>query len=347
MGEVVGVDAARKEVLLADRKISYDYLVIATGAKYNYFGHPEWEQYAPGLKTILDATSIRAKILLAFEQAEMEADEAKRKALLTFAIVGAGPTGVEMAGSIAELAHKALERDFRHVNPSSTRIVLIEAGPRILAAFSTLLADEAQAKLIDLGVEVQTKATVERVDADGVVVNGQRLNSKTVIWAAGVVASPAGKWLAAEVDRVGRVNVNNDLSVRGHPEVFVLGDTASVTDENGKPLPGVAPVAMQQGRYAAEVIKERIRGQQYVRSFEYLDKGNLATVGRAFAIAERGKVHVAGILAWWMWVAVHIFYLIGFRNRVLVMLQWAWAYLTFQRGARLITREIGVPKTPL
>lgn len=343
-GEVTGVDTARRTVALAGGDtLAYDYLVVATGARYNYFGHPEWEQAAPGLKTIEDATTLRAKILSAFEAAEMEPDAEVRKALLTFVVVGAGPTGVEMAGSIADLAHKALAKDFRHIDPHATKVLLVEAGPRILAAFPDALAAKAQAKLERMGVEVRTQAKVEAVDAAGVVVNGERLHSPTVMWAAGIVASPAGRWLGAETDRAGRVKVNADLTVPNAPDVYVIGDTAAATDEAGKPLPGVAPVAMQEGSYVAERINHRVRGVQQApgERFHYLDKGNLATVGRAYAVLDIRGLHMAGFVAWVTWIFVHIFYLIGFRNRIFVMLQWFWAYVTFQRGARLIVTPRG------
>jgi NADH dehydrogenase len=336
MAEVTGVDTKGRRVLIGDQSLPYDYLVLATGARYNYFGHPEWEEAAPGLKSIPDATSIREKILLAFEAAEAETDPQKCQALMTFILVGAGPTGVEMAGAISELAHRALARDFHHVDPKSARILLIEAGPRILAAFPEKLAEDARQELVRMGVEVKTGTPVQKVDADGVVVGGQHIASHTVIWTAGVVASPAGKWLGAETDRTGRVKVSADLSVPGHPDIFVIGDTALAL-QDGKPLPGLAPVAMQQGRYVASVLRSRATGAAAPPPFHYHDKGTMATVGRAFAIVDAGRVKFSGFLAWIMWMTVHIFYLIGFRNRLMVMLQWAWAYFTFQRGARLIT----------
>jgi NADH dehydrogenase len=335
MAEVVGVDTKAQRVLLPDRSVPYDYLILATGARYNYFGHPEWESLAPGLKSITDATSIREKILLAFESAEMERDPEKQRALMTFILVGAGPTGVEMAGAIAELAHRALARDFRHIDPTSARILLLEAGPRILTAFPEDLAEKAKQALERMGVEVRTNAAVEKVDETGVVVGGKHIPSHTVLWTAGVIASPAGTWLGAETDRAGRVKVQADLSVPGHPNIFVIGDTALAL-QDGKPLPGVAPVAMQQGRYVADLITRRIQGRPE-QPFHYHDKGNVATVGRSFAIVDLGRVKLSGFLAWVLWMAIHIFYLIGFRNRLLVMLEWAWAYFTFQRGARLIT----------
>lgn len=336
MAEVTEVDAERQLVFMGERSIAYDYLILATGARDNYFGHDEWSKYALGLKSVVEATTIRRKILLAFEAAEIERDPEKGHDLLTFVLVGAGPTGVEMAGAIAELAHKALASDFRHVDPTSARVILVEAAPRILAAFPESLAKKAKLALNRLGVEVRTGATVQTVDEDGVVINGERLRSKTVIWSAGVAASPAGKWLGAEVDRAGRVKVESDLTVSGHPNVFVIGDTATLT-QDGKPLPGVAPVAMQQGRYVASIIAQRVAGRAPETPFRYHSKGNLATIGRSYAIVDMGKLRLTGLLAWLMWLAVHIYFLIGFRNRLVALFQWAWTYLTFHRGARLIT----------
>jgi len=335
LGEVTGVDVERQRVIMDDVSIPYDYLIIATGARHSYFGHDEWEPYAPGLKTISDATFIRRKILLAFEAAEVECDPEKRRALLTFVLVGAGPTGVEMAGAIAELAHKALAADFRHIAPASARIVLVEAAPRILTMFPETLSKKSQQALNHLGVEVRTCAPVEAVDSEGVMIAGQRLAAGTVIWTAGVAASPAGQWLGAEMDRAGRVKVRDDLTIPGHPNVFVIGDTSALA-QGGKPLPGVAPVAMQEGRYAAAAIKRQVAGKPDKGPFRYFNKGNLATVGRSFAIVEIGPFRLTGLLAWVMWFFIHILYLIGFRNRFIVSFQWAWAYLTFQRGARLI-----------
>ena len=338
LAEVTGVDLQQQRVLMGDRALPYDYLVLATGARDNYFGYPEWERYAPGLKSVVDATSIRREILLAFEAAELENDPEKIKKLLTFVLVGAGPTGVEMAGAIAELAHKALAPDFRHIDTTLTRIVLLEAAPRILGAFPESLARKTQKKLARMGVEVRTNAPVSEIDEYGVVVAGERIPTKTIIWTAGVSASSAGKWLDAEVDRAGRVKVASDLSVPGHPNVFVIGDTASAT-QDGKPLPGVAPVAMQGGRYVASVIAHRVAGKQLNKPFHYRDKGNLATVGRSYAIVDIGKIRLTGFIAWVIWLVVHIYYLIGFRNRLVALFQWAWTYLTYSRSARLITFE--------
>ncbi|MEO7021203.1 MAG: NAD(P)/FAD-dependent oxidoreductase [Ktedonobacteraceae bacterium] len=347
LAEVTSVDTQGQRVLMHDRSVPYDYLIVATGARHSYFGHDAWEPFAPGLKSIDDATLMRRKILLAFEAAEIEPDPEKRQALLTFVLVGAGATGVEMAGAIAELAHHALAHDFRHIDPSCTRILLVEAAPRILTAFPVSLARKAEQALTRLGVEVRTNASVEEIDADGVMIAGSRLLTKTVIWTAGVTASPAGRWLGAEVDRAGRVKVARDLSLADHPQVFVLGDTASVS-QDGKPLPGVAPVAMQEGRYVAKIIADRVAGKAHLQPFRYRNKGNLATVGRSFGIVEMGHLRIAGRLAWMIWLFVHILYLIGFRNRFLVLFQWAWAYLTYQRGARLITCDptTGLPSSP-
>jgi NADH dehydrogenase len=336
MDEVIGVDAQKREVLLTDRTVAFDFLILATGATHSYFGHDEWAQNARGLKSITDATSIRRDILMAFEAAEIEPDHDRRAALLTFVLVGAGPTGVEMAGAIAELSHRALASDFRHINPKSTRIILLEAGPRILNSFPPDLSQKAERMLEKMGVEVRVDTRVESIDSEGVVAAGARVPSKTVLWAAGVAASAAGRWLGAKTDSAGRVLVEPDLTAPGHPEIFVLGDTMSLTQE-GRPLPGVAPVAMQQGKYAAEMVLARLNGKADLHPFRYLDKGNLATVGRAFAILDVHGIKLSGLLAWMGWLVIHILYLIGFRNRAVVLFSWAWAYVTYQRGARLIT----------
>jgi NADH:ubiquinone reductase (H+-translocating) len=336
MAEVTGVDLEQRQVMTHNHAIPYDYLIIATGATHSYFGHDEWASYAPGLKSITNATSLRRKILLAFEAAETETDPERLRALLTFVLVGAGPTGVEMAGAVAELAHKALESDFRHIDPTLAHIILIEASPRILLSFPEALAHKAHRSLERLGVEVRTNTPVEDINEEGVIIAGKQLTAQTVIWTAGVAASPAGKWLNAETDRAGRVKVSSDLSLFGHPEVFVIGDTASVM-QDGKPVPGIAPAAIQEGRYVGSVIKQRVAGQTLSGPFRYRNKGNLATVGRSFGIADLGWLHFEGFVGWLFWLAVHIFFLIGFRNRILVLFQWAWAYITFQRGARLIT----------
>ncbi|MBV9705852.1 MAG: NAD(P)/FAD-dependent oxidoreductase [Chloroflexi bacterium] len=335
MAEVTDIDTQQRRVYMHERSIDYDYLIVATGARENYFGHTAWQALAPGLKTIEDATAIRRSILLAFELAEQETDPQRITELLTFIVVGAGPTGVELAGAIAEVAHHALKSEFRHIDPSMARILLVELGPRILATFPEPLTQRASQELTHLGVEVRTNAPVSGIDESGVVILEDHIAAKTVLWTAGVLASPAGQWLDAKVDRAGRVEVEQNLSVPNMPNVFVIGDAAKVM-QNDKPLPGVAPVAIQQGRYVASVIAQHLAGKQN-QPFHYLDKGSLATVGRAYAIVDLGKLRMAGFIAWLLWLAVHIVYLIDFRNRVLVMLQWAWAYFTWQRGARLIT----------
>jgi NADH:ubiquinone reductase (H+-translocating) len=337
LGRVTAVDKARHEVVLGERRIGYDYLVLATGARHAYFGHDEWEQYAPGLKKIDDATAIRRRILLAFELAEAATDETERRRLLNFVIVGGGPTGVELAGAIAELAKRALVRDFRHIDSRQARIVLVEAGPRVLPAFPESLSAIAHRSLERLGVEVRTGAPVTGCDTDGVTIGGERLDSCTVLWAAGVEASPAAKWLGAERDRAGRIEVGPDLSVPGLDNVFAVGDTALVLGADGKPLPGVAPVAKQQGYYLAKLIRARIGDGPDPGPFRYRNYGNLATIGRKFAIVDFGFLRMSGFLAWVLWSIAHIFFLIGFRNRLVVALSWLWSYLTFQRGARLIT----------
>jgi NADH:ubiquinone reductase (H+-translocating) len=342
MAEVVGVDVTQQEVMLITaeaeqrRGVHYDYLILATGASENYFGHDDWRFAAPGLKSIADATALRRKILSAFEAAELAPDSAENQALLTFVLVGGGPTGVEMAGAIAELTRKAMAHEFRHINPATARILLVEAAPRILNTFPESLARQAQRKLERSGVEVRTGVAVEAIDETGVTLGGEHISARTVIWAAGVSASPAGRWLGVPTDRAGRVQVRDDLSVPNHPAIFVIGDTAAVQHGQGI-LPGVAPVAMQQGRYVAERIRRLSAGQEEQRPFHYVNKGNLAVIGRGNAIAEIAGLRLHGFIAWLTWAFVHIFYLIGFRNRMSVMLQWAWSYLTFRNGARLIT----------
>jgi NADH:ubiquinone reductase (H+-translocating) len=338
MAEVTGIDPVEKKIFLSDGELKFDSLIIATGARHSYFGHPEWETLAPGLKTIPDAIQIRQKVLLAFEHAERETDEAKRTKALTFVLVGGGPTGVEMAGAIAELAHRALARDFRHIDPHSSKIILVEAGERILASFPRDLSNRAHKALEKLGVEILSSARVDRVDQEGVLIGQKRIYSSTVIWTAGVAASPVGKWLSSPTDRAGRVIVEKDLSVPKFPDIFVIGDAAAVLDDEGKTLPGLAPVAMQEGRFVGMILRNRLEGKQSSAKFRYFDKGNLATVGRSFAIADLNKIHLYGWPGWLAWVLVHIYFLIGFRNRLFVLLEWAWAYLTFQRGARLITK---------
>jgi len=339
MARVTGVDCARREVLVDDdgRRIPYDYLIIAAGARHAYFGHDEWEEVAPGLKKIDDATAIRHRILVAFEKAETAHDPEERRRLLTFVIVGGGPTGVELAGAIAELAKKTLAKDFRTIDPASARVLLVEGGPRLLLAFPEDLAAKARRSLEKLGVEVLTKTPVELCDADGVVGAGQRIEARTILWAAGVQAAPVAKWLQADKDRAGRVTVNPDLSVPGNPEIFVIGDCATVMQANGQPVPGVAPAAKQMGAYVARVIAGRVAGKPVSAPFRYRNYGNFATIGRHAAVADFGWLKLSGYLAWLLWGVAHIYFLIGFRNRLAVMLDWLWAYVTYQRGVRLIT----------
>jgi NADH dehydrogenase FAD-containing subunit len=337
LGKVTGVDKDARAVLIGERRVPYDYLIVATGARHAYFGRDEWEPFAPGLKKIEDATAIRARVLTAFERAEDETDEAERRRLLTFVVVGAGPTGVEMAGAIAELANNALARDFRNIDPRLARVVLVEAGPRVLPVFPEKLSAVAARALQGLGVEVRTGQAVGQCDAQGVAVGGERIESRTVIWGAGVAASAAGKWLGAVTDRAGRVKVGADLSLPGHEEIFVVGDTAAAVNVDGKPVPGIAPAAKQAGIYVARRIAAAVAGGDMPGPFRYRHLGNLATIGRAAAVADFGFVHLSGRLAWLLWGVAHIFFLIGFRNRVTVALDWLVSYVTYQRGARLIT----------
>lgn len=338
LGAVEGVDVAGRKVMIdGGREVPYDHLILATGASHAYFGHDEWEPFAPGLKRIEEATEIRRRILLAFERAENETNADERRRLMNLVIVGGGPTGVELAGAIAELARRALAKDFRHIDPRAARIVLVEAGPRILSTMPEDLSADAQRRLEKLGVEVRLNTPVTAVDAGGVTMGATRIESRCVIWAAGVAASPAGQWIGAECDRVGRIKVNPDLSVPGHPEIFAIGDTALAFDAKGKPLPGVAPVAKQQGAYVAKLILSRLRSAKEVKPFRYRDYGNLATIGRKAAVIDFGWIHLHGFVAWVLWSIVHIYFLIGLRNRTIVALHWLWAYFTFQRGARLIT----------
>src|SRR3984893_15768331 len=340
LGEVIGVDRDQKRVFVsdADRRevpIPYDYLILATGATHSYFGHSEFERYAPGLKSLADAVAIRNKILQAFELAEAEEDPSRHRDLLTFVLVGAGPTGVEMASAIAVLVRSTLKSEFRRIDPASARIVLVDMAPRVLPPFFPDLSKAANHRLERLGVEVRLGHSVDQIDADGIIVAGERIVSKTVIWTAGVAPSPAGKWLKVETDRAGRVRVQKDLTVPEHPEICVIGDTASL-EQNGKPLPGVAQVAMQQGRYAAKLIRSRIAGTPPPGPFSYFDKGSMAVVGKGFAVLQSRKIHLSGFLAWLAWAAVHLQYLGQSSLRVSVFLQWIWTYLTGQRGSRLI-----------
>jgi NADH:ubiquinone reductase (H+-translocating) len=335
---VSGVDADRHAVLLDDgSEVNYDTLVLATGARHAYFGHDEWEQFAPGLKTLEDATTLRRHILVAFERAERETDPERRAARLTFVIIGAGPTGVELAGTIAEMAHHTLPGDFRNIDTRRARVVLIEAGPRVLAGFPDDLSAYAQASLEKVGVEVVLGQPVTEIDRDGVVYGGQRLNAKTMIWAAGVRASPAAEWLNAPTDRAGRVQVEPDLTVPGHADVFAIGDTVTISAWDGKPVPGIAPAAKQQGRYVAETIKARLRGEK-LPPFRYRHAGSLAQIGKRLAVIDFGRVKLRGAIAWWIWGIAHIYFLIGLRHRLAVALTWLWIYARDQRAARLITQ---------
>jgi NADH:ubiquinone reductase (H+-translocating) len=340
MGEVTGVDKDKKCVFVSDADrldvpLTYDYLILATGATHSYFGRNEFEKFAPGLKSLADAVATRNKVLQAFELAEAEEDPRRHRDLLTFVLVGAGPTGVELAGALAVLVQTTLKSNFRRINPTSARIILLDRGPRVLGTFSEHLSQAAEERLEKLGVEVRLGQGVDQIDADGVVVAGERIASKTVIWTAGVAPSPAGKWLNVETDRAGRVRVQEDLTVPGHPEIFVIGDTTSL-DQDGKPLPGVAQVAIQQGRYAAHVIHGRISGNLPPNPFRYFDKGNLAVVGKGFAVLQSGKVRMSGLGAWFIWAFVHLQFLATPGLRLSVFLQWAWTFFTGQRGSRLI-----------
>ena len=337
MEDVRGVSPEKKYVLTQYGEIPYDYLVIATGSTHSYFGHDEWSRYAPGLKRIEDATRIRRSILIAFERAEVMKDEDQRRRLLTFVIVGGGATGVEMAGAIADVARQTLAADFRRIDPRSARIILIEAGPRLLPTFPPGLSDYALKTLTRMGVEVRTETLVTKCEVDGVDLKDGRIDADTVIWAAGVTASPAMRWLNAEADRAGRVKVNSDLSLPGHPEIFVVGDTASVTDKNGHPVPGIAPAAKQMGTYVGKLISARIAGREWNKPFKYMHLGDLATIGRRAAVVKFGPLELTGFIGWVFWSVAHIYFLIGLRNRFVVAFNWFWDYLTFQRGARLIT----------
>ncbi|RWG60559.1 MAG: NAD(P)/FAD-dependent oxidoreductase [Mesorhizobium sp.] len=339
LGTVIGVDRAGKRVLLDDGSaVSYDTLVLATGARHAYFGHDEWEPFAPGLKTLEDATTIRRRILLAFEQAERETDPARRQALLTLVIVGGGPTGVELAGTIAELAQDTLRGEFRNIDTRQARVVLIEAGDRVLANFAPELSAYAQKALERLGVTVELGRAVTQLDAEGVVFGDTYLPAKTILWAAGVAASPAAEWLGAPADRAGRVLVEPDLTVPGSPEIFVIGDTAHLLRPDSKPVPGVAPSAKQEGRHVAATIKARLDGDATPRPFRYKHAGDLATIGKRAAAIDFGWIKLTGWLAWWLWGIAHIYFLIDFRNRLAVSLSWLWIYFTGQRSARLITQ---------
>lgn len=346
MAEVTGFDLERRLVETPDGDIPYDYLIVAAGATHSYFGHDDWEPFAPGLKTIEDALEIRRRVLLAFELAERQAAAGETASALNFVVVGGGPTGVELAGTLAEISHHALAHEFRSIDPSRTHILLIEGGPRVLPAYAEDLSRSAEEQLKQIGVEVRTSTVVTKVEAGAVYVGDTRLNATVVLWAAGVAASPLGKKLGVAVDRAGRVPVQPDLSVPGHPEIFVIGDLAAAKDEQGKLLPGVAPVAIQQGEFVGKLIREEVESHAGLPGrprFHYWDKGSLATIGRAAAVAQFGKIHISGYIAWLSWLFVHILFLIGFRNRLLVFIQWAWSYVTYERGARLITGSTYLP----
>ena len=365
MGEVTGFDLERRIVQTPDAEIPYDYLIIAAGATHSYFGHEDWEPLAPGLKTIEDALEIRRRVLLAFELAERQAAAGESELPLNFVVVGGGPTGVELAGTLAEISRHALAHEFRSIDPRRTHILLIEGGPRVLPTYPEDLSRSAEEQLHGLGVEVRTSAMVTLVEPGAVDIGETRVPATVVLWAAGVAASPLGKKLGAPVDRAGRVPVQADLSLPGHPEVFVVGDLAAAKDEQGKMLPGVAPVAIQEGKFVAKLIRKEVeragsnrnpegapplsrslrqgRGFDSRPDFHYWDKGSLATIGRAAAVAQFGKIHISGFIAWLSWLFVHILFLIGFRNRLLVFIQWAWSYVTYERGARLITGSTYLP----
>lgn len=343
MGEAVAVDKIDRRVVLADgQSLTYDHLLLATGATHAYFGHDAWAAHAPGLKTLDDALAIRRRILTAFERAERTSDPAARDAWLTFAVVGGGPTGVELAGTLAEIARHTLRREFRNIDPRNARVLLLEAGPRVLAAFPPSLSAKAAAQLGRLGVEVRTDAAVTRIDADGVQLGDTSIVAHTVLWAAGVAASPLARTLGVPLDRAGRVPVAPDLSVPGHPQIFVAGDLAA-TSTDGKPVPGVAPAAKQMGRYVATAIRARLAGKPAPPPFRYLDYGNLATIGRRAAVVDLRGLRFSGFAAWAFWLSAHIFFLIGFRNRLVVLLDWAVAYWTYQRNARIVLGNAGGP----
>jgi len=340
LGRVTAVDLETKRVSVADGlTFSWDYLILACGAQHSYFGHPEWESFAPGLKTLEQATEIRRRLLFAFESAENEAHPAAQRPLLTFVVVGGGPTGVELAGAIADISRTVLVRDFRHIDPTTAHVLLLEAGPRILPAFAEDLSQRAEKDLRALGVEVRTSAAVTRIDADGVEIGGkEHLAAKSVFWAAGVQASALGKVLGVELDRAGRVKVNADLSIPGHRDAFVIGDMAHFVEPGGELVPGLAPAAIQEGRAAARNILASVNGRPR-KAFRYFDKGMMATIGKHKAIAQTGRFHLTGFIAWCAWLFIHILYLIGFKNRISVFAQWVWSYVFSKRGARLITQR--------
>ena len=341
LAEATAIDLQARRVILADGELPYDYLIVATGATHAYFGHDEWEPFAPGLKTLSDALRIRQHILMAFEIAEREPDETLRREWMTFVIVGAGPTGVELAGTLAEVARQTLARDFRHIDTSQARVVLVEAATKVLGTFDNSLSARAQEQLKTLGVEVRLGSAVSEITSAGVKVGSESIGARTVIWAAGVAASPLARTLNVPLDRAGRVLVAPDLTVPGADNVYVIGDLARF-EQDGKPVPGIAPAAMQEGRHAAANLLRSLEGKPRL-PFRYHDKGMLATIGRGAAVAHIGSIKASGYLAWLLWLFVHIFFLIGFRNRLVVMIQWAWSYITFDRGARLITEGLTKP----
>jgi len=342
LGEVTGIDMHKRVVALREREVgdlSYDFLILASGAQNNYFGNDIWARYTLGLKDLADAIEIRRRVLLAFEEAERTADANRRKQLLTFVVIGGGPTGVELAGALSELSRFALARDFKAINPRSTSITLIEMAPRILSSFPDALSAKAVRQLEELGVQVRTGARVTGIDAQGVHLGDELISAAIIVWAAGVRATVLSAGLGVPVDRAGRIIVEPDCSIPGHPEAFAIGDTAVYLHQGGKPLPGVSPVAMQQGRYVAHNIDRSVRGRPLKPKFHYFDKGNMATIGRSRAIAEIGKLKLSGFLAWLAWLVVHLFFLVGFRNRLIVMIDWAYSYFTYRRGVRLITGD--------
>jgi len=345
LGEVQDFDLDRRVVKIADREVPYDYLIVAAGASHAYFGHDEWEPLAPGLKTLEDAVEIRRRVLLAFELAERRAASGGGQVQLNFVVVGGGPTGVELAGTLSGIARRALADEFNSIDPKQTRTILLEGGPRVLPAYPEDLSRSAEQQLRELGVEVHTSAMVTGIEPAAVIMGQTRVPAAVIIWAAGVAASPLGKKLGAPTDRSGRVLVSPDLSIPGHDHVFVIGDLASLKQKNGQPVPGLAPAAIQEGKATARNILRDLEGKPR-KDFHYLDKGSLATIGRAAAVGEFGKVHISGFLAWLAWLSVHIFFLIGFRNRIIVLIQWAWSYFTYEQGAQLITGDQTLPSWP-
>jgi NADH dehydrogenase len=337
LGDAQRIDVAQKKVITSDGEIAYDFLIVAAGARHSYFGHEKWEKHAPGLKSLDDALEIRRRMLMGFEVAEKTDDDEERRAAMTFVVVGAGPTGVELAGAIAEIARVTLVRDFRHIDPSATRVILLDAAPRVLPMFSPDLSESARRQLFDIGVEVRPGTFVEKLNEEGVTLkHGEKIAARTVLWAAGNAASPLGASLGVPLDKQGRVIVNEDLTIPGHSDVFVIGDMAHFAPGGGTPLPGLSPVAMQEGRHAALNIRIQL-ARGWLKKFDYFDKGTMATIGRHRAVADAGFMRFGGLLAWFAWLFVHLIFLVGFRNRVLVLLNWAYAYVTYGRGARIIT----------